>query len=54
MRPQGRDAVELAGRGFGHGVGMSQWGARGQAAAGRDATEILRYYYTGVTIGPRP
>lgn len=48
------DAVEFAGRGFGHGVGMSQWGARGQALAGRDATTILRYYYTGVTVGPRP
>jgi stage II sporulation protein D len=48
------DAVEFAGRGFGHGVGMSQWGARGQALAGRDAVAILRYYYTGVTVGPRP
>ena len=54
MRPLGGDTVEFSGRGFGHGVGMSQWGARGQAAAGRDATEILRYYYSGVTIGPRP
>ena len=48
------DTVEFAGRGFGHGVGMSQWGARGQALAGRDAVAILRYYYTGVTVGPRP
>jgi stage II sporulation protein D len=54
VRPSGDDAVEFAGRGYGHGVGMSQWGARGQAAAGRDAFEILRYYYAGVTIGPRP
>jgi len=52
-RPVG-GAIEFAGRGFGHGVGMSQWGARGQAAAGRDAFEILRYYYSGVAIGPRP
>lgn len=50
----GETAVELSGRGSGHGVGMSQWGARGQALAGRDHTEILRYYYTGVAIGPRP
>jgi stage II sporulation protein D len=50
----GEPAVELAGRGSGHGVGMSQWGARGQAAAGRDAEEILKHYYTGVAIGPRP
>ena len=48
------DVVEFAGRGFGHGVGMSQWGARGQALAGRDGAAILRYYYTGVIIGPRP
>ncbi len=47
-------SVELVGRGSGHGVGMSQWGARGLALAGRGYTEILRYYYTGVTIGPRP
>ncbi len=47
-------AVELAGRGYGHGVGMSQWGARGMALAGRDYTEIARYYYTGVKVGPRP
>ena len=47
-------AVELTGRGSGHGVGMSQWGARGQALAGRDYTEILRFYYTGVSVGPRP
>ncbi len=54
IRQGGDGAVEFAGRGFGHGVGMSQWGARGQAQAGRDHTEILRYYYTGVIVGPRP
>jgi stage II sporulation protein D len=48
------DGVEFAGRGFGHGVGMSQWGARGLAMAGRDGAAILRYYYTGVVVGPRP
>ena len=36
--------------GFGHGVGMSQYGANVMAAAGKDYTEILRHYYTGVTI----
>jgi stage II sporulation protein D len=55
VRPlPGEAAVELVGRGSGHGVGLSQWGARGMALAGRDYTEILRYYYTGVTVGPRP
>ncbi len=48
------DTVELAGRGFGHGVGMSQWGARGMALAGRDYTAILRHYYTGIVIAARP
>lgn len=47
-------AVELAGRGFGHGVGMSQWGARGMALAGHDYTAILKYFYTGVAIAARP
>jgi stage II sporulation protein D len=36
--------------GFGHGVGMSQWGANGMAKAGKTATQILEYYYTGVSV----
>jgi stage II sporulation protein D len=50
----GQTGIELTGRGSGHGVGLSQWGARGLAAAGRDHGEILRYYYTGVVVGARP
>ncbi len=46
-------AVEFVGRGSGHGVGMSQWGARGQALQGRTYIEILRYYYTNVTVESR-
>jgi stage II sporulation protein D len=49
----GEAAVEFAGRGSGHGVGMSQWGARGQALLGRAYPDILRYYYTGVTLEAR-
>ncbi len=45
--------VEFAGRGSGHGVGMSQWGARGQGLQGRNYLEILRYYYADVTIESR-
>ncbi len=45
--------VEFSGRGNGHGVGMSQWGARGQAMLGRSYLEILRYYYTGVVVETR-
>lgn len=40
------------GSGYGHGVGMSQIGARGQALEGKTAYEILRYYYSYVTIEP--
>ena len=40
------------GSGYGHGVGMSQIGARAQAMEGRTASQILRYYYSYVTIEP--
>lgn len=42
--------ITLYGRGFGHGVGMSQYGARGRALAGQAAGEILAHYYQGATI----
>ncbi len=38
--------------GYGHGVGLSQYGANQMAADGADFREILTHYYTGVTIGP--
>ena len=38
------------GRGFGHGVGLCQWGARGMAKAGWSASEILRHYYPGAEL----
>src|SRR4026209_2980463 len=44
----------LAGGGWGHGVGMSQWGAYGQGTAGRDYREILSTYYRGTTMGTAP
>ena len=40
----------LKGSGFGHGVGMSQYGARGMAAAGKSATQILEHYYNPATV----
>jgi SpoIID/LytB domain protein len=43
--------VTFFGRGYGHGVGMSQYGARGRAIAGQDATTILAHYYKGATLG---
>ena len=37
--------------GYGHGVGMSQYGANQLAREGKTWKEILEWYYTGVTIG---
>ncbi|RHW37213.1 stage II sporulation protein D [Neobacillus notoginsengisoli] len=39
-------------RGFGHGVGMSQYGANGMAAEGKTYEDIVKYYYQGVAISP--
>ena len=36
--------------GYGHGVGMSQYGANAMAKQGKSAQQILRHYYTGVKI----
>lgn len=43
--------VRVQGRGWGHGVGMSQWGAHGLALQGAPYAEILGHYYTGVSLG---
>lgn len=37
-------------RGYGHGVGMSQWGARAMAAGGSSWREILQYYFPGTEV----
>ncbi len=42
----------FTGAGFGHGVGMSQIGAKARAVAGESATAILKYYYKNVEIVP--
>jgi stage II sporulation protein D len=44
-------ATTFFGRGWGHGVGMSQYGARGRALAGQTSSEILAHYYAGTTLG---
>lgn len=36
--------------GYGHGVGLCQWGANGLAKEGKDFRHILTYYYTGIQI----
>ena len=43
--------VVLTGRGWGHGVGMSQWGAYGYARHGWSWQRILAHYYPGTTLG---
>ena len=42
--------VTMKGRGFGHGVGMSQWGAYGMAEEGATAEEIIRHYFQNIDI----
>ena len=45
------DAVTFRVTGYGHGVGMSQYGANELAKQGKTWQEILQWYYTGVSIG---
>lgn len=42
--------VVMAGKGYGHGVGMSQWGAYGMAQEGQSAEEIVSHYFEDVTV----
>jgi stage II sporulation protein D len=51
---QGTPTFVVSGRGWGHGVGLSQWGAYGYAREGATFDEILAHYYQGTTLGPAP
>ncbi|MBE5779652.1 MAG: SpoIID/LytB domain-containing protein [Clostridiales bacterium] len=42
--------VYMSGRGYGHGVGMSQWGAYGMAQQGRTAVEIVTHYFADTEL----
>ncbi len=44
------DSYTINGGGYGHGVGMSQWGARGMAENGFTYDQILKYYFTGLVL----
>lgn len=44
------ESFEINGRGFGHGLGMSQWGAHNLAQSGQDYRQILQHYYRGTTL----
>ena len=58
MAPAISDATEIPptfqvhGAGYGHGVGLSQIGARAKALAGENAASIISYYYKDVAIEP--
>ncbi len=51
FKVQRRDrTMTITGRGYGHGVGLCQWGAKGMAERGKKTQEILKFYYPGTTI----
>jgi stage II sporulation protein D len=50
VTPAGDDLV-VTGNGFGHGVGMCQWGAREMAAAGASAADIIAFYFPKTALG---
>src|SRR5437763_6390450 len=53
--PAGSGALLVfSGHGWGHGVGMSQYGAYGYAQHGSTYDQILAHYYPGTTLGPAP
>lgn len=56
LAPAAQAKVEwlVTGHGFGHGVGMSQYGADGYAEHGKDYRFILAHYYSGTSIGQLP
>jgi stage II sporulation protein D len=44
------DTIRVDGRGYGHGLGMSQWGAHGLASRGQNYQQILTHYYQGTAL----
>lgn len=48
--PDSADEFLFAGMGYGHGVGMSQYGAKSMAEAGYTYKEIIEYYFTGAYV----
>jgi len=44
-------SITFAGRGWGHNIGLSQFGAKAMADQGHTCLEILQFYYTGITVG---
>ena len=48
------EVLAISGHGWGHGLGLSQWGAYGYALHGFSFGRILAHYYPGTTLGPAP
>ena len=48
----GQDTFTFSVTGYGHGVGMSQYGANAMAKEGSTFREILTWYYTGAEVAP--
>ena len=44
------DPIAMIGHGYGHGVGMSQFGANTMAKKGKNYKQIISYYFDGVTV----
>ncbi len=44
------DVYTFSGTGYGHNLGMSQWGANAMAQAGKTYEEILKFYFTGIEV----
>ena len=44
------NGFSIQGRGYGHGIGMSQWGAYGMAQQGKSHQEIVQHYYPGAIV----
>ena len=51
---QAATTYTLIGHGWGHGIGLSQWGAYGYASHGWTYRQILAHYYTGTAIDQSP
>ncbi|MGZ6682624.1 MAG: SpoIID/LytB domain-containing protein, partial [Gaiellaceae bacterium] len=52
--PQGAATFVVTGHGWGHGVGLSQWGAYGFAQKGFDYEKIVLHYFPGTELGDAP
>ena len=52
IKRNNKEILMIKGMGSGHGVGMSQWGAKFMARKGYKANEILEHYYSGVEVKP--